>query len=368
MKRFKIVKDNKIKKDAQVSITTGMSCTIFKDAVEKDLHFTYKVGDLLPIEYFSTKEEAFAHIQTYGNPRDEYTVYELEYDKETLLNKFKEDDNCVKVALEIMDDPNLLKFNEIETVKLVQAKDSFEEIKKIAEDQPNKPLKKKAVNFDPKKLCREKYLTDECKTEDADEKAEKLAEAKASYLIGKGKPFIISTVPNACYADDEDAFIDLETAKEFVDRQDYKMYVNEISKEDGKIVCKTVYENKAEAKDEAIKYYIYLDNPSGRELIGIANSEEEAKKIKAEKDKEWKTGDYWNTFISTKELEEISMYDSFEEIDKGMKKPNGKPLKKTEVEIDPKKIQRQNALVEDSRDFIGEENDHFNYRSICWFW
>ena len=137
------------------------------------------------------------------------------------------------------------------------------------------------------------------------------------------------------------------------------MYINKLTNENGHVVAETVYENKATTVDEAIKYFIYLDNPAGRELIGIANTEEDAKRIKADKDKEWKTGDYWNTFISTKELEEVSMYDSFEEINKDIKKPNGKPLKKSEVKIDPKKFQPQKYFAEDSRDFIGEERDHY---------
>ena len=128
MKKFRIVKDSKIKNDSHVGITTAMSCDIFRDAVEKNMHFTYKISDLMPIDYFKTQNEAVEHIKAYGNPRDKYTVYELEYDRETLLKKFEEQkDNCVKVALEIMADPNLLKFKEVDEIKLVETTDSFEE-------------------------------------------------------------------------------------------------------------------------------------------------------------------------------------------------------------------------------------------------
>lgn len=58
-----------------------------------------------------------------------------------------------------------------------------------------------------------------------------------------------------------------------------------------------------------MKYYIYLMSPYGTELIGITDSYEKALEIKANKDKDWKIGDFWNTTIETKKLKEYSYYD-----------------------------------------------------------
>lgn len=56
------------------------------------------------------------------------------------------------------------------------------------------------------------------------------------------------------------------------------------------------------------KWYVYMDSPyASAELIGSADTKEEAEKIKAEKDKEWRTGYLWRTYITDKPIEEKSL-------------------------------------------------------------
>lgn len=67
-------------------------------------------------------------------------------------------------------------------------------------------------------------------------------------------------------------------------------------------------EENIEESVENKKYYVYMDSPyASAELIGSADSKEEAETIKAKKDAEWKPGYLWNTYISDKEIKETNL-------------------------------------------------------------
>ena len=56
-------------------------------------------------------------------------------------------------------------------------------------------------------------------------------------------------------------------------------------------------------------FYVYQDSPYGTELIGRAETHEEAEKIKAKRDAQWEPGFLWSTRITEKEEKETSCYD-----------------------------------------------------------
>lgn len=56
-------------------------------------------------------------------------------------------------------------------------------------------------------------------------------------------------------------------------------------------------------------FYVYLDNPYGTELIGCNEDYEAAKKVKEEKDKQWKPGYLWQTRITEIKEKEFSCFD-----------------------------------------------------------
>lgn len=56
-------------------------------------------------------------------------------------------------------------------------------------------------------------------------------------------------------------------------------------------------------------FYVYMDHPYGKELIGKSEDPEVAKKIKADKDAKWEPGFMWRTRITEKEEREVSYYD-----------------------------------------------------------
>lgn len=56
-------------------------------------------------------------------------------------------------------------------------------------------------------------------------------------------------------------------------------------------------------------FYVYLDNPYGTELIGQSENYEAVKKIKEEKDKQWKQGFLWQTRITKTKEKEFSCFD-----------------------------------------------------------
>lgn len=55
-------------------------------------------------------------------------------------------------------------------------------------------------------------------------------------------------------------------------------------------------------------YYVYLNHPYERDLIG-SGTKEECQAIKAKKDAEWQVGYLWDTEISDEEKEVYSMFD-----------------------------------------------------------
>lgn len=55
-------------------------------------------------------------------------------------------------------------------------------------------------------------------------------------------------------------------------------------------------------------YYVYLNSPTGTELIG-RGTKETCEKIKAEKDKEWQPSYLWNTEISEAKIKENNLWD-----------------------------------------------------------
>lgn len=56
-------------------------------------------------------------------------------------------------------------------------------------------------------------------------------------------------------------------------------------------------------------FYFYLDNPYGTELIGQSEDYETVKKIKKEKDKQWKQGYLWQTRITEAKEKEFAYFD-----------------------------------------------------------
>ena len=56
-------------------------------------------------------------------------------------------------------------------------------------------------------------------------------------------------------------------------------------------------------------FYIYLDNLYGTELIGQNKDYKIAKKIKEEKDKQWKQGYLWQTRITETKEKEFTCFD-----------------------------------------------------------
>lgn len=56
-------------------------------------------------------------------------------------------------------------------------------------------------------------------------------------------------------------------------------------------------------------FYVYLDNPYGTELIGQSENYEVVRKIKEEKDKQWKQGYLWQTRITKTKEKEFSCFD-----------------------------------------------------------
>lgn len=55
-------------------------------------------------------------------------------------------------------------------------------------------------------------------------------------------------------------------------------------------------------------FYVYLESPYGKEMIGRYKTRAEAEQRKAEKEKEWKPGYLWHVTISTNSNEEYSLY------------------------------------------------------------
>ena len=289
-------------------------------------------------------------------------------------------------------------------VEGAKASDSFEEIKKIAEDHDDKPLKKKEVEFDPEKLVRPELV------KDSDDNAAKI---KAALAWSKGRKYVITTIENSYVGDDEDFFDDLEKAKAEVDKCDEKAYVNEIDVINNKdVVAKKVYENKVDLTDatEATKEGLAELEKALYESLKDISFEYVDSEIKAEGLYEITIAIEWGDWkhdhlaadhlleewcdangykvinastttteengsdcysalhtytIKKNEPEKVETNDSFEEIDKAMKKPNGKPLKRTEIEIDPEAVQVK-KIVADSRGYIGEYNEYFyeHYRGV----
>ena len=56
-------------------------------------------------------------------------------------------------------------------------------------------------------------------------------------------------------------------------------------------------------------FYVYMDSFFGKELIGTADTEEGALKIKKEKDAQWRPGFFWCTHISNQPEKEYSLFD-----------------------------------------------------------
>lgn len=56
-------------------------------------------------------------------------------------------------------------------------------------------------------------------------------------------------------------------------------------------------------------FYVYMDSYYGTELIGASEDYNEAQRIKAEKDAQWKPGYMWNTHITDKKEKEFSYFD-----------------------------------------------------------
>lgn len=56
-------------------------------------------------------------------------------------------------------------------------------------------------------------------------------------------------------------------------------------------------------------FYVYLDSPYGTELIGQSENCETVKKIKEEKDKQWKQGYLWQTRITEIKEKEFTCFD-----------------------------------------------------------
>ena len=221
---------------------------------------------------------------------------------------------------------------------------------------------------------------------------------------------------------------DLEAMKKKCDECKDKCYINEIEVGEDFIKAKTIYENKAEVedscakdcddacdcKDEAIDTetlsgyekelsevlgdiaYEYVDIPKSLtkptnvfqlnvsidgdwkhdhgacdELVEKWAEGKDMKVLRSDETVLEENGsDSYKALhsyvISEKgEVQPVATADSFEEIDKGMKKPDGKPLEKKDVEIDAEAVQAK-KIVEDSRAYIGEYNEYFyeHYRGV----
>jgi len=65
----------------------------------------------------------------------------------------------------------------------------------------------------------------------------------------------------------------------------------------------------SEWEDPEKKFFVYMTSPYGKDLIGTANTYEQAKQIKAEQDAKWEPGFLWSTHISSYEEKEFSHLD-----------------------------------------------------------